>query len=62
MVRASAHWITQEFIQVWVARMCNTLLPVETKCLSITGVHGLQMSCGQWRVSSRVDLVVVWLL
>jgi hypothetical protein len=42
--------------------MHNTLLPVEAKYLRITGVHGLQINCGRWRVSSLVDLVVAWLL
>jgi hypothetical protein len=42
--------------------MCNTLLPIEAEYLSIIGIHGLQMSCGRWRVSSPVDLVVAWLL
>jgi hypothetical protein len=31
MVRADARRITQEFIQVRAARMCNTLLPVEAE-------------------------------
>jgi hypothetical protein len=46
MVRADARRITQGFIQVQSARMCNTLRPVEAEYLSITGVHVLQISYG----------------
>jgi hypothetical protein len=56
-VRAGACLIPQEIIQVRAARMRNTLLPIKAEYLSITGVHGLQMSYGRWRVSSAVDLV-----
>jgi hypothetical protein len=42
--------------------MRNTLLPISAEYLSIAGVHKLEMSRGQWSVSSPVDLVVVWLL
>ena len=59
MVHAGSCRITQEFIQVCAPEMRNTLLPVEPEYLSITGVHGLQMSYGRWRVSSLVDLVEV---
>jgi hypothetical protein len=62
MLHADARRITQGFIQVRAARMRNTLLPVDAGYLSITGVHGLQMSCGRCRVGSLDDLVVVWLL
>jgi hypothetical protein len=62
MVRTDARRITQGFVQVQAARMCNTLCPVEAKYLSITGVHELHMSYGWWRVSSPINLVVTWLL
>jgi hypothetical protein len=58
MVRADARRITQGFIHVRSARMCNTLCPVEVEYLSITGVHMLHISYGRWRVSSSIDLVV----
>jgi hypothetical protein len=58
MVRADAHRITQGFIHVRAARMRNNLRPVEAEYLSTTGLHGLQMSSGRWRVSSLVDLLV----
>jgi hypothetical protein len=58
MVRMGARRITQEFIKVRAAGMRNTLHPVEDEYLSITGVHGLQMSCGQRRVNYPIDLVV----
>lgn len=58
MVRADARQITQGFMQVWAARMCNTLRPIEAEYLSITSVHGLYMNCGRWRVNFPVDLVV----
>jgi hypothetical protein len=44
MVRVGARRITREFIQVQTARMCNTLLLVETVYWNCTGVYGLQMS------------------
>lgn len=62
MVHAGIRRSIQEFIQVQAAEMCNTLLPVEAEYLSVASVQGLQTSCGQWRVSSLVDLVVAWLL
>jgi hypothetical protein len=58
MVCADARRITQGFIQVRAARMRNTLRPIEAEYFSITSLQELQMSCGQWRVSSLVDLVV----
>ena len=48
MVRVGARQITQEFIQVQAAEVRNTLLPVKAEYLSISGVHGLQMSYGRW--------------
>jgi hypothetical protein len=59
MVHPDARQITHRFIQVWAARMRNTLLPVEAKYLSFTGIHGVQMNCRRWRVSSPADVVVV---
>jgi hypothetical protein len=41
MVRVGAHRITQRFIQVWAARMRNTLLHVEAVYWNFTSVHGL---------------------
>jgi hypothetical protein len=58
MIRAGARQITQKFIHVRAAGMCNTLRHVEAEYLSITGVHGLQMSYGRWMVNSPVDLLV----
>jgi hypothetical protein len=52
---------TRGFIHDRGAKMRKTVLHVEAEYLSITGVHGLQISCGRWRVSSPIDLVVVWL-
>jgi hypothetical protein len=42
--------------------MRRSLLPVDVEYFSIAGVHVLQISYGRWRVSSQVDLVVVWWL
>jgi hypothetical protein len=50
---------TQGFIQVWAARMCNTLLPIEVVYWSCTEVYILQKSCGWWKMSSPADLVAL---
>jgi hypothetical protein len=48
MVCVGARRITQAFKQVQAAEVRNTLLPIEAEYLSISGVHGLQMSYGRW--------------
>jgi hypothetical protein len=41
MVRVGTCRITQEFIHVRAAKIRNTLLPIETVYLSISGAYGL---------------------